>query len=65
MFYFFFRGGNDDFDEYFVFRKWFCYVGELRFLFLLVLVLVFSVICINKIKKCVMKVMGLRENDII
>lgn len=56
-------GGNDDSDEYLVFRKWFRHVGELRSLFPSAPVLALSATCTNKIKKRVMKVMGLKEND--
>lgn len=47
---FFFRGGNDDSDEYLVFRKWFRHVGELRSLFPSAPVLALSATCTNKIK---------------
>lgn len=57
-----FRGEKDD-DDRNVFRKWFSYVGEC-FIFLFVLVLVLSVICIYIICRRVCKVLNLKDDVI-
>lgn len=57
-----FRGEKDD-DDRNVFRKWFSYVGEC-FIFLFVLVLVLSVICIYNICRRVCKVLNLKDDVI-
>lgn len=57
-----FRGEKDD-DDRNVFRKWFSYVGEC-FIFLFVLVLELSVICIYIICRRVCKVLNLKDDVI-
>lgn len=51
-------------DDRNVFRKWFSYVGEFCFIFLFVLVLELSVICIYKICRRVCKVLNLKDDVI-